>query len=176
MGRRGVRGFEVVLAAGALVVLGACGGGSDETSDGQAAEAGGSGGGDGACGVVDVAEVEEITGHEVGEASELPAGCQWAIDDGSGGAHEYQVLPRSSFDSNRESAGDAGFEVVVVAGMGDEAFLRDDVNAEGDLLQTELWVAVGDQAFFVRSPFVAPSDELQATHEDLAELLVERLG
>jgi hypothetical protein len=179
----------LVTTAVALLLLGgaAC---SDDSSDDEGATAasstadGGGGGGGGSssaddldeCAVLSVDEVAESTGHELGDPSPLPAGCQWPLTDGTAASHEWQWLPTESYESNRDSAEAAGFVVEPVSGLGTEAFRRNQVNTEGELIQTELWVTLDDEAFFVRSAGLEVSDDLVAAHEELADLLVERLS
>lgn len=182
----------VTTAVGLLLLGGAaC---SDDSSDDEGAtetpatadlgsDVGGSDVGDGSpaddldeCTLLSVDEVAESTGHELGDPSPLPAGCQWPLTDGRPASHEWQRLPVESYESNRDTAEAAGFVVEPESDLGNEAFRRNQFDVEGVLIQTELWVMLDDEAFFVRSAGLEVTDDLVDAHEELAGLLVERLG
>ncbi|MCB9387550.1 MAG: hypothetical protein H6517_06965 [Microthrixaceae bacterium] len=165
--------------AGLLVLLGvSCGvgsggdesGGSDPGASGQSSSEGG-------CAFLSTEDVASIVGEDVVDASELPAGCQWNLaDPGPTGsaAYDWQSIDAAVYDDNLESAEAAGFTVEPVDGLGDEAFLRLQVNTEGVAINGEVWVRSGDSALYVRSQGIEYDDDVAANQLELAERLESR--
>lgn len=173
----------MAILVGLLLSLAACGDDSSDDADGVSTgdgiESSSSDGGlseDGGCAILSADEVADATGDAITGGSELPTGCIWSLEDPAGASHEWQSVGASTYDSNLEVAADAGFEVDPVDGLGDDAFRRNQVATTGDLIQTELWVTIGDDGFFVRSAGLEVSDDLLDGHRALAELLVDRIG
>jgi hypothetical protein len=162
-----------------------CGDDGDPSPPGQAADAtdagddpssGGSGDATGSCAVISTEEAAEVFGVELEEGTELPAGCQWSLADGSGGFFEWQSLPVSAVQENREAADGAGMAIEEVSDVGEEAFLRNAVTADGQVTASELWFVAGGAGYLVRTGLVPASGEVNEAYGELAGLLIERAG
>lgn len=174
-----------VLAV-AIVLVAGCGGDDEETTASDApeatvapdADADGAPAAGGGCELLSTGEVSDLIGEEVAEATELPTGCQWAPEGGAttGASWEWQSIPPESFTSNRETAaGTSVMSVEPIDGLGDDAFLRSNVDPDGNPLTSETWVLAGTEAFFVRTTLPS-SDEVLAAEQALAEAILDRLG
>ena len=176
-----------VLVALVLVVavgLAGCGGsdGSDDAADaGSPDVAGESGAGDtgsadaDTCAIVSTDEVADAIGEDVAESQALPTGCTWFVDPEIGASYEWQEVSGEGFEANRELGETSDYEVEDLTDLGDEAFVRTQLNLEGDPLLSEVWVRAGDTVFFVRSTLPS-TDEVVAADEALASLLAARVG
>lgn len=166
----------------ALVLVGCGGGGGSESSDADAsgdapARAAQSSAEEG-CATVSEDEVASTTGADVTGSVPLPQGCQWTVTGGDqGAAYEWQLIPVEVYDTNEQAASaTSGFEIEAISGLGDTAFRRTQVGGTGDVLSSEVWVVVGDQALYVRSAGLPGSDDVLADQAALAELLADRVG
>lgn len=173
-----------VLLALALVLgpvgLAACsdsgGSGGSDGGDAAAGSSGGDGSGDAdTCAIVSDDEVADAIGEAVAEAQALPTGCTWFVDVDTGASYEWQEVSGEGFEANRELGETSDYEVEDLTGLGDDAFVRTQLNLEGEPLLSEVWVMTGETVFFVRSTLPS-SDEVVAADEALAALLVDRVG
>ncbi|MCB0962712.1 MAG: DUF3558 family protein [Acidimicrobiales bacterium] len=171
------------LVLAGVLALAACGSseGSDASADASVdpgASSGDGSGGTGAdadtCALVSTEEVADAIGEDVVESQALPTGCTWFVDPEIDASYEWQEVP-DGFEANRDLGEQDDYEVEDITGLGDAAFVRTQLNLEGDPLLSEVWVQVGDAQFFVRSTLPS-SDEVVAADEALAALLVDRVG
>ena len=170
----------LVAALGLAACSGSDGSDGGGSSDGGGTEAadGTSGGGSGdadTCAVISEDEVADAIGEPIVEAQALPTGCTWFVDPDIGASYEWQEVSGEGFDANRELGEQDDYEVEDLAGLGDAAFVRTQLNLEGDPLLSEVWVRTGDTVFFVRSTLPS-SDEVVAADEALAGVLADRVG
>lgn len=172
------------LLLAAALALAACGSSGSSDASGEAtsadpgaADAGGDGGSSDAdtCSLVTTDEVADAIGDDVAESQALPTGCTWFVDPEIGASYEWQEVSGEGFEANRELGETSDYEVEDLTGLGDDAFVRTQLNLEGDPLLSEVWVMTGETVFFVRSTLPS-SDEVVAADEALAALLVDRVG
>jgi len=143
---------------------------SEAAADEQTGEVAATGG----CALISIEEVATITGEAIVDTTELPSGCQWTVTTQEGW-YDWQSFPAELYQQNRDLAAEGGFAVDSAEGLGDEAFLRLQVDADGAVVSGETWVLLGDTAFQVRTASLGWSDDIEAAQRELAELIQQRL-